>query len=118
MGSSESVGGARKVAEHHAATPAADFIASILSETDVGGLHGILAKLQAAGLDRQVQSWLGGGDNLPVTAEQLRSALGNEQILQVARQFGLPIDAALKILADQVPNAVDQASPNGSLPPD
>jgi uncharacterized protein YidB (DUF937 family) len=117
MGSSESVGSARKATEHHAATPGADFIASILSETDVGGLHGILAKLQAAGLDRQVQSWLGGGDNLPVTAEQLRSALGNEQVLQVARQFGLPVDAALKVLADQVPNAVDQASPNGSLPP-
>jgi uncharacterized protein YidB (DUF937 family) len=118
MGTSESAGSARKSTEHHSTTPGADFIASILSETDVGGLHGILSKLQAAGLDRQVQSWLGSGGNLPITAEQLRSALGNEGIEQVARQFGLPVDATLKILADQIPNAIDQASPNGSLPPD
>jgi len=93
----------------------ADFISGILSS--VGGLQGVVDKLQAAGLDRQVASWLGNGSNLPVTAEQIRSALGNEQVQQVARQLGLPVDSALQVLADHVPNAVDQASPDGRLPP-
>jgi uncharacterized protein YidB (DUF937 family) len=97
--------------------PGADFISAILTKTDLGSLHGIVGKLQAAGLDRQVQSWLGSGSNLPITAEQLRGALGNEQVQQVARQLGLPIDAALQLMADQMPKAVDEASPNGALSP-
>jgi uncharacterized protein YidB (DUF937 family) len=101
-----------------AATSGADFIASILDKTDIGGLHGIVAKLAAAGLDRQVQSWLGDGSNLPITTEQLRSALDSEQVRQVALEFGLPVDAALKILADQLPGTIDQTSPHGSLPPE
>jgi uncharacterized protein YidB (DUF937 family) len=33
----------------------------------------------------------------------------------LARQFGLPVDAALKILAQYLPELVDKASPNGTL---
>jgi uncharacterized protein YidB (DUF937 family) len=77
----------------------------------------MIERLAAAGLGREVRSWLGSGNNLPITTEQLRSALGDEQVEQVAREFGLPVDATLKVLADQVPNAVDQASRHGSLPP-
>jgi uncharacterized protein YidB (DUF937 family) len=98
-------------------SPGGDFISAILMKTDLGSLQGIVGKLQAAGLDRQVQSWLGSGSNLPITAEQLRGALGNERVQQVARQLGLPIDAALQLMADQMPKAVDEASPNGALPP-
>ncbi len=51
-----------------------------------------------------------------ITPDQLRAALGNEQVKQIAAHFGLPVDEALKLLAEHVPNAVDQASPNGTLP--
>jgi uncharacterized protein YidB (DUF937 family) len=111
-------GTASEDARRGAATSGADFIASILDKTDIGGLQGIVARLAAAGLDRQVESWLGDGRNLPITTEQLRSALDGEQVRQVALEFGLPIDAALKILADQLPGVVDQTSPHGSLPPE
>jgi len=50
-----------------------------------------------------------------VTVDQLRAALGNEQVQQIARQLGLPIDGALKLLAEYLPTTVDQASPNGTL---
>jgi uncharacterized protein YidB (DUF937 family) len=90
-------------------------ISSILAKTDVGDLQGIASKLQAAGFGDQVKSWLGNGANLPISADQLRSALGNEQVQQMARQLGLPVDDALKLLSEHVPNAIDQASPNGTL---
>jgi len=90
-------------------------ISSILAKTDLGDLQGIVSKLEAAGFDDQVKSWLGNGANLPISADQLRSALGNEQVQQMARQFGLPVDDALKFLSEHIPNAVDQASPNGTL---
>jgi uncharacterized protein YidB (DUF937 family) len=90
-------------------------VSAVLGKTDLGSLQGIVNKLQEAGLGTQVQSWLGSGANLPVSADQLRAALGNEQVRQLAQQFGLPIDAALKLLAEHLPTAVDQASPNGVI---
>ena len=71
--------------------------------------------LQKGGLDEQVKSWLGPGANLPVTAEQLRAVLGNAQVQDFARQLGLPVDQALKTMAQYLPEIVDKASPNGVL---
>lgn len=93
-------------------------IAAVLAKTDLGNLKGVVDKLQNGGLNEQVKSWLGNGSNLPVTGEQIRSALGNEQVQQIARQLGLPVDAAVKMLADHLPGAVDKASPKGKLDDD
>jgi uncharacterized protein YidB (DUF937 family) len=47
--------------------------------------------------------------------DQLRSALGSEQLQQMAQAAGLPIDKLLAILAQQLPQTVDKMSPNGTL---
>lgn len=91
-------------------------VSAVLSRTNLGNLNGLVAELQRGGLGRQVASWLGNGPNLPLTAEQLRTALGNEHVQQLARELGLPADEALKILSEHLPTTVDKASPNGSLP--
>src|SRR5215471_18768700 len=90
-------------------------ISSVLAKTNLGDLNGIVAKLQQGGLGDEVSSWLGSGANLPVSPDQLRSALGNQQVQQLAAQFGVPVDAALKLLSQHLPQTVDQASPNGTL---
>jgi uncharacterized protein YidB (DUF937 family) len=99
-------------------TSGAEFIALTLRQAGIGGLQGIVAKLRARGLDRPVQSWLGDGDQLPVTPEQLRAVLGHEPVEQIARELGLPVDTTLKILAEQIPIAIRRASVGGRLPPD
>jgi uncharacterized protein YidB (DUF937 family) len=90
-------------------------ISAALAKTDLGDLNGIVAKLQQGGLGDQVASWLGNGQNLPISPEQIRAALGNHQVQQLAAQFGVPVDAALQLLSQHLPQTVDQASPNGSL---
>jgi uncharacterized protein YidB (DUF937 family) len=117
MGLFESVGETLKDVFGQADAKAAPgLISAMLAKTSIGDLQGVVAKLQAAGFNDQVRSWLGDGANLPISADQLRTALGNEQVQQIARQLNLPIDEAMKFLSEHVPNAVDQASPNGSLP--
>ena len=96
-----------------AAAPA--LISAVLARTNFGNLQGLVAQLQQGGLGPQVQSWLGNGQNLPVTPEQLRSALGSDQVKQLAEHFGVDPQAALNLLAQHLPGVVDQASPNGSL---
>jgi uncharacterized protein YidB (DUF937 family) len=91
---------------------------TILSQAlqNAGGLPGIANKLQQAGLDKQVASWLSNGKNMPVTKDQLRAALNDKELQQIARSLGVPVDQALDVLAKYLPDAVDQASPTGQLP--
>jgi uncharacterized protein YidB (DUF937 family) len=90
-------------------------ISAVLGKTDLGGMQGIVAELQEGGLGTQVQSWLGDGKNLPISADQIRSALGDTHVQQIAQHLGLPVDAALKLFSEHLPTAVDQASPTGTL---
>src|SRR5271157_1941190 len=55
-----------------------------------------LAKsLRQGGLDREVDSWLGPGPNLPVSPEQLRNALGEGAVEQFVAVTGIPADKLL-----------------------
>ncbi len=97
------------------AAAAPGLIAAVLAKTNLGDLNGLVTQLQQNGLGDQVKSWLGNGANIHITPDQLRAALSSDQVKQIAAHFGLPVDEALKLLAEHVPNAVDQASPNGTL---
>jgi uncharacterized protein YidB (DUF937 family) len=92
-------------------------LSEVLGNGSQGGLNAIVAKLQQAGLGDQVRSWIGNGQNLPVTAEQLQQVLGSDTVKQLAARFNIPVDQLATVLAQQLPVAVDHASPNGTLPP-
>lgn len=81
-----------------------------------GGLSTIVAKLEQAGYGAQVKSWLGNGQNLPISAEQLQQVLGSDVVKQLAARYNIPVDQLSKVLAEQLPLAVDHASPDGRLP--
>jgi uncharacterized protein YidB (DUF937 family) len=79
----------------------------------IGGFDGVIAQLNKAGLGEKVNSWLGKGPNQPLTAEEIRSALSDQHLQQIASQLGIPLDQVAGTLAQHLPNAIDQASPNG-----
>ena len=87
-----------------------------LAQANLGGLQGIVTQLQASGLGTQVQSWLSNGQNMPITSDQLKAVLSSDQVKQIAEHFGVDPNIALNLLAQHLPTAVDQASPNGTLP--
>lgn len=91
-------------------------LSEVLGQGNQGGLSAIVAKLQQAGLGDQVKSWIGNGQNIPITADQLQQVLGSEKVRQLATRFNIPVDQLSKILAQQLPTVVDHASPNGNLP--
>lgn len=89
---------------------------AVLAQTQYHDLAGLVAALEKGGLGPQVQSWLGNGANMPITADQLKAVLGNTQVQDFARHLGLPVDQTLSLLATYLPELVDKASPNGTLP--
>jgi uncharacterized protein YidB (DUF937 family) len=116
MGLLDQLGGSLKnVLASAASAEAPALISAILAKTNLGSLQGLVEQLQQGGLGDQVKSWLSNGPNIKVTPEQIRDALGNEQVRQLAQRFGVPVDEVLKLLAQHLPTAVDQASPNGTL---
>lgn len=88
------------------------------NEEDAGpGLHGLLEGLQTSGLGGLVGSWLGGGTNLPVTPDQIRDALGDQEVEASARRAGMPAASLLETLAEHLPGLIDRLSPQGQLLP-
>src|SRR4030088_1263794 len=87
-------------------------LSEVLGNGSQGGLNAIVAKLQQAGLGDQVKSWIGNGQNLPITAEQLQQVLGSDTVKQLAARFNIPVDQLAEGLAQQVPTAAAHASPD------
>jgi uncharacterized protein YidB (DUF937 family) len=81
-----------------------------------GGLLALVQQFQQGGLGEVVQSWVGSGANLPISAEQLQSVLGGGTLGQLAQQAGLDQGALAGQLAQLLPQVVDKLTPGGQLP--
>jgi uncharacterized protein YidB (DUF937 family) len=81
-----------------------------------GGLAGLVEQFQAAGLGEQVNSWVGAGQNLPVSPEQLQGAFGADRMSEVAERMGLSTGDLGAQLSQVLPQAVDHFTPDGRLP--
>jgi len=82
----------------------------------VGGLDGVMSKLQAAGLDDKLQSWIGSGQNAAISGDEVKQALGSNEIGQLAQKAGVSEDDAASGIADALPQLIDKLTPDGKLP--
>ncbi|HTP46947.1 MAG TPA: YidB family protein [Casimicrobiaceae bacterium] len=83
-----------------------------------GGLPGIIGKFQQAGYGQQAGSWVGTGQNLPISADQLQQVLGSGSIAQIAQQLGLSHGEAGSSLAQALPQIIDKLTPTGQISAD
>src|ERR1700761_4091312 len=81
-----------------------------------GGLAELIQKLEQGGLGPAVQSWVGTGENQAVSPQELHSALGEEQVQQIAGQAGMQPHDFLSMLAQNLPSIIDKMTPNGQVP--
>lgn len=81
-----------------------------------GGLGGLLEQLNRRGLAGQTQSWIGTGGNQPIQPQQLADALDDDDIDDLAQSTGLPRDQVLHEVAQALPDAIDQLTPDGRIP--
>ena len=81
-----------------------------------GGLAGLVQAFQKNGLGEQMSSWISTGQNLPISPDQIKAALGSGQLGQIAGQLGMNESQAAGGLADLLPQVIDKLTPNGQLP--
>ena len=96
-------------------------LASVLSgllsaDGGQGGFGGLVDKLNQAGMGDVVASWIGSGENLPISADQISGILGSDAVANVARQLGLDPAQAAGQLSQMLPGLIDKLTPNGALP--
>ena len=81
-----------------------------------GGLGGLVQQFERGGLGDLVASWVGSGQNMPVSGRQLEEVFGSDAIGQFAQQLGLAPGDAADQLSQLLPQVVDRMTPEGRLP--
>ena len=81
-----------------------------------GGLQNVVGQFEKGGFGDTMKSWISQGQNLPITADQIRQVLGSDQVKELATKMGLPADKVAELLAEHLPQAIDKATPDGKLP--
>ena len=81
------------------------------------GVNGIMQQFKERGLEETVKSWIGTGSNRSISSGQVREVLGQERISQLAQKAGVSEDRVAEVLKDVLPDAVDRATPGGTIEP-
>jgi uncharacterized protein YidB (DUF937 family) len=81
-----------------------------------GGLSKLLEAFKAKGMGAQADSWVGTGQNQPISAADVKEVVGQEKIAEVAKQANISEDQAADVLAQAIPAVVDHVTPEGDVP--
>ncbi len=100
------------------ATSQPSLVSAVLStlSSQPGGIPGLVQQFSAKGFGGIISSWVGTGQNLPISPDQVQSALGPEQVEAIAAKAGISPEAAKSGLAQYLPQIVDHLTPNGEMP--
>lgn len=81
-----------------------------------GGLGGLIGKFEQAGLGDVIGSWIGRGDNAPISGGQLGDVLGSDVVAGLAQKLGMNAQTLLPLLAALLPQLIDHLTPHGQVP--
>lgn len=81
-----------------------------------GGLNGLIEKFQKGGAGDVIGSWVGTGENQPISPDTLQNVLGSDVVGSLASKVGIDPSQASSILAQVLPHVVNHATPNGEVP--
>lgn len=91
-------------------------ILAYVNSPQVGGIAGLQQMFQQGGLGHIVNSWVGSGQNLPVSADQLQNVLHSGALQQAAQQSGIDPSRLIGMMSTLLPHLVDKLTPNGQVP--
>jgi uncharacterized protein YidB (DUF937 family) len=81
-----------------------------------GGLQGVIGEFEKNGLGNTVRSWVSTGPNESISPDEVHRALGPDLLKQLSEKSGLSVQDLAQKLAQVLPQAVDNLTPNGAIP--
>jgi uncharacterized protein YidB (DUF937 family) len=117
MGLLDSIIGAvgRQTEASGGANPLIGVLGGLLEQS--GGLQGLMNKFSQAGQGNTFASWVGTGQNQPISANQIQNVLGSEQVKALAGKLGIDPNQAGQFLSEYLPKVVDKLTPAGKIDP-
>jgi uncharacterized protein YidB (DUF937 family) len=106
LGKTDSSGGAN---------PLMGILGGLLTQS--GGLQGLANKFSQGGQGGAFSSWVGMGENQPISADQIQKVLGSDQVNALAAKIGVDSVQASHFLAEYLPKVVDKLTPEGKVDP-
>ena len=93
-----------------------DQVTHLINNPATGGLAGLVEAFKSKGLGDVMSSWIGTGENKPISPDQIKQAIGSDKIQQIAAQAGISKDAVSQQLSKLLPQFIDKLTPDGKLP--
>jgi uncharacterized protein YidB (DUF937 family) len=81
-----------------------------------GGLGGLVQQFHDKGLGGLASSWVGTGQNQPISADQIHQGLGSDVVKGLAAKAGISPDLAGGAIAQLLPGIIDKLTPKGQVP--
>jgi len=97
------------------ANPLIGILGGLLAQS--GGLQGLANKFAQSGQGTAFQSWVGTGENQPISNNQIQNVLGSGQVNALAAKMGIDPAQASSFLAEYLPKIVDKLTPAGKIDP-
>ncbi len=97
------------------AAPLIGILSGLLAQS--GGLQGLSNKFSQSGQGETFSSWVGMGENQPISSNQIQEALGSDQVRVIAARMGVDPNLASNFLAEYLPKIVDKLTPAGKVDP-
>jgi uncharacterized protein YidB (DUF937 family) len=115
---SSALGGGAGAAGQQGQSPLIGILGSLLANNGAaGGLGGLTAAFQKNGMGDVMGSWVGGGQNLPISPDALGKVLGPDILSKLGGQAGgMGQSDLLGQLSQILPQVVDKMTPNGQAP--
>ena len=109
------VGGTQKPSGAGEPNPLLGVLSGLLQQS--GGLQGLANKFSQSGHGDTFSSWVGMGENQPISNNQIQNVLGSEQVNALAAKMGIDPAQASNFLAEYLPKIVDKLTPAGKIDP-
>ena len=78
----------------------------------------MLSKFQQAGYGAQADSWVGTGQNINISPDQLQQVFGSGALGDIAAKLGMSQEQAGSAMSQVLPELVNQLTPQGQVTPD
>jgi uncharacterized protein YidB (DUF937 family) len=91
-------------------------VMQMLDNKGSGGLGGLVQSFQEKGLGGIMSSWIGTGENQPISADQINQVLGSDTIQNIAAKAGIAPEEMSGKLAEFLPGVIDKLTPDGTIP--
>ena len=86
-----------------------------INSPQVGGISGLQQMFQQKGLGGVIASWIGTGQNLPISPDQLQNVLHSDALQNIVAKTGMDQAQVASVLSQMLPHLVDQMTPNGHI---